>query len=357
MGEIARAVGIGPSALYRHFTGKQELLQTVVEESIVPVATALSRIEPMPRSMASTQLAEIAMARRDLAQLWQREAKNLDAEASASVERRLQALRRSFVELVRGGRPDLDGRAVELLTFALSSVLASVSFHRLEPSGGRLEAELGAMVDSVWAMPVPPAGSGSVAAAHVATELRIRPSSRREQALAAAIELFAQRGYAHVGIEDIASAIGVAGPSLYNHFQSKAEILDTALGRGNAVLFMNLTTIMESSLDPEQCLARLLDDYLQFARDRGELISLLMTESRHLPLVSRRRVMAAQLEYVAEWTSLLVATGRVTDPLAARARVHAALAVANASISRGSDFQTREHAFLEQACRRLVHLE
>jgi AcrR family transcriptional regulator len=53
-----------------------------------------------------------------------------------------------------------------------------------------------------------------------------RPARRRREAIvAAAARFFAERGYAAVGMRDVAEAVGVRGASLYHHFASKEEIL------------------------------------------------------------------------------------------------------------------------------------
>lgn len=50
-----------------------------------------------------------------------------------------------------------------------------------------------------------------------------------DQALTVALELFRQRGYDGVGVAELAAAMGVAAPSLYSAFGSKAELYARAL--------------------------------------------------------------------------------------------------------------------------------
>jgi AcrR family transcriptional regulator len=52
-----------------------------------------------------------------------------------------------------------------------------------------------------------------------------RSTGRQETIVAAAARIFAERGYAAVGMRDVAEAVGVRGASLYHHFASKEEIL------------------------------------------------------------------------------------------------------------------------------------
>lgn len=44
-----------------------------------------------------------------------------------------------------------------------------------------------------------------------------------------AIELFAEKGYNCVSIREIAKAVGIKGSSIYNHFKSKEDIMETLL--------------------------------------------------------------------------------------------------------------------------------
>ena len=57
------------------------------------------------------------------------------------------------------------------------------------------------------------------------TTARKPTGERRTEIVSAAAGIFADRGYAAVGMRDIADAIGIRGASLYHHFSSKEEIL------------------------------------------------------------------------------------------------------------------------------------
>ena len=58
----------------------------------------------------------------------------------------------------------------------------------------------------------------------------LNPRSTREKILDAAIDLFSQRGFNGVSVREITGKVGIKESSLYNHFKSKDEILDTILG-------------------------------------------------------------------------------------------------------------------------------
>ena len=65
----------------------------------------------------------------------------------------------------------------------------------------------------------------------------VSPAETRERLLAAAAEVFAERGYDGTRVADIAAVAGVSNGALYAHFGSKAELLVAALrAHGRRVL-------------------------------------------------------------------------------------------------------------------------
>ena len=53
----------------------------------------------------------------------------------------------------------------------------------------------------------------------------------REKILDAAEGLFARRGFAGVGLSEVAEAVGLGKSSLFHHFKSKVELYAAVLGR------------------------------------------------------------------------------------------------------------------------------
>ena len=48
----------------------------------------------------------------------------------------------------------------------------------------------------------------------------------KDRILEAAIELFAEKGFSEVSVREITRAVGIKESSMYNHFESKQQILD-----------------------------------------------------------------------------------------------------------------------------------
>ena len=60
--------------------------------------------------------------------------------------------------------------------------------------------------------------------ADVAPRRRLSAEERRESILAAANEVFGERGYEHVRIDDVAAAAGISKALIYEHFASKQDL-------------------------------------------------------------------------------------------------------------------------------------
>src|SRR5260370_30093259 len=71
MGDVADAVAIGPSALYRHFRGKQELLATVVAEALDTLDEAIANAEDEHPPHVVHALATAVLEHRTAGVLWQ----------------------------------------------------------------------------------------------------------------------------------------------------------------------------------------------------------------------------------------------------------------------------------------------
>ena len=54
----------------------------------------------------------------------------------------------------------------------------------------------------------------------------MKQEATRQRILDAALALFSARGYDSVSVDEIAKAVGIKAPSLYNHFPSKRAIFD-----------------------------------------------------------------------------------------------------------------------------------
>lgn len=323
--DIADAVAVRPSALYRHFTGKQELLGAAVLDRIARIEDALADIAK-PHVIAS--LAEVALDQRETGLLWQREGRHLSEPDSVQASARLRAIWRRVSDLVSAARPALDSDDAELLAYCAIAVLGSPSFHHLELPRAEHVRLLTELADNVIRAQLPPAvESAEPQPAVVSPRLSVR--SRRETILNTAITMFARQGYSAVSMEDIAAQVGVTGPNIYNYFPSKADLLLAGFLRGTEWLNKELVQAVEQARDHTDALHRLMRSYVTFTLGNNHLVDLMITEQGSLSTDDQVRARHTQHVYIAEWVHILTTVKPGFDAVSARIRVQAWFTVVN----------------------------
>jgi len=80
--------------------------------------------------------------------------------------------------------------------------------------------------------------------------------TRREELLAIAARLFAEKGFRNTTVRDIADAAGILSGSLYHHFDSKESMVDEILSSFQEELFGQYDEILASDDDARTLLER-----------------------------------------------------------------------------------------------------
>ena len=327
MSELADAVGISPSALYRHFAGKQDVLATVLAGGVDSARDLVLGLDLADPGAAAAALAAHALDQRHLPLMWQREARDLTPQAYRPLRDAVGEIGRGLTDYARSVRPELAASSADLLAWSVLAVLTSPSFHHLDLPRAAQEDLLAGLVRTVLATGLPAAGAAP--APDLVIHDTLVPASRREELLVRAVRMFAAHGYTQVSIEDIGKAAGISGPSVYNHWPTKLDLLVTTMRRGAAALAMDVATAYRLATDAADALRRLVRSYVTLSQTHHELIGLLITDIGHLPDGERHAARRAQRDFVSEWAYLLRLDQPQLDPTAARIRVHAALSVAN----------------------------
>ena len=81
-------------------------------------------------------------------------------------------------------------------------------------------------------------------------------ATRREELLAIAARLFAEKGFRNTTVRDIADAAGILSGSLYHHFDSKESMVDEILSSFQEELFGHYEEILASGDDARTKLER-----------------------------------------------------------------------------------------------------
>lgn len=124
---------------------------------------------------------------------------------------------------------------------------------------------------------------------------RLPRQQRRAQLLAAAQEVFVERGYHATVMDEIAERAGVSKPVLYQHFPGKLELYLAILDRLNADLVNTVTLAVAQHEDNKQRVAAAIEAYFEFVERGGAAFRLVFeSDLTNDPLV-RDRVDSAGL--------------------------------------------------------------
>ena len=156
-------------------------------------------------------------------------------------------------------------------------------------------------------------------------------ATRRDQILATAAELFAERGFHGVSVADLGAACGISGPALYKHFASKDAVLAEMLVSISEQLLSVGRARVDDAGDARAAVAALVEWHVDFALHHQALIVVQDRDWSSLPDDAREQVRTLQRDYVDLWADQL----RHLDPAlgrdAARASAHAAFGLINST--------------------------
>jgi AcrR family transcriptional regulator len=137
---------------------------------------------------------------------------------------------------------------------------------------------------------------------------RAQDREGRDELLAAALRVFASRGYRDAGVDEIAAAAGYSKGALYWHFAGKEELLSTLLEEHIDAPTRELVALLEAA-PPDRDMS--LEASREFARRLGEQRDAVLLEREYWSLAIRdpdlraryaarqrelRRALAAALE-------------------------------------------------------------
>ncbi len=327
LGDIAADVDISAPALYRHFRNKEDLLLHAVLGGFEEFEDAVSRAPDLDAALRAT--ASVAVRRRELGVLWQRETRNLPAAVRDEALLRFRRTVARLASLTRDDRPDLSEADADLLAWSVCAVLSGLSHRSTRADPAPIEPLVRGIAGAVAAAPV---GSGPEQAPGRRTEGAppgVLLVSRRESLVTVATGLFGQRGFHEISIDEIGHAAGIAGPSVYKHFAAKSDLLYAALDRGAQSLQLMLTSALGDAEGPAEALDALLASYVEFALTHTNLVTALVNEVIHLPSEQRSTLRRLQHDYVVEWEHLLRSTRPELDAGTAALLTRIALGVVN----------------------------
>lgn len=110
-----------------------------------------------------------------------------------------------------------------------------------------------------------------------------RNSTKKEVIIEKASRLFREKGFGAASMRDLADQVGVEAASLYNHIQSKSEILQTICFRVANAFMSNLEAVEVSPQPTLKKMETIIRLHIRMMLDQYEYVYIADHEWRHLP--------------------------------------------------------------------------
>ena len=131
-------------------------------------------------------------------------------------------------------------------------------------------------------------------------------TTRREELLAIAAGLFAERGLRATTVRDIADAAGILSGSLYHHFSSKEAIVDEILRGFLDSLFGDYQRIVDAGSSPRETLEGLVRVSFEAIHRHRDEVAIYQDELKHLRGTPRFDYLRERnTEFREMWTDVL----------------------------------------------------
>ena len=143
--------------------------------------------------------------------------------------------------------------------------------------------------------------------------------TRRDELLAIAGGLFAERGFKNTTVRDIADAAGILSGSLYHHFDSKESMVDELLDTFQTELWKKYDAIEASDLTPKAKLEAVVRASFEAIGDHRNEVAIFQNDALHLATFERfSYLIERNRKFRVLWTGLLeagVASGELRADL------------------------------------------
>jgi AcrR family transcriptional regulator len=152
-------------------------------------------------------------------------------------------------------------------------------------------------------------------------ESRLGPTTgtRRDELLAIAGGLFAERGFKNTTVRDIADAAGILSGSLYHHFDSKESMVDELLDTFQTELWKKYDAIEASDQTPRAKLEAVVHASFEAIDEHRNEVAIFQTDAVYLTTFERFAYLDERnLKFRSLWLGLLeagVASGELRADL------------------------------------------
>ncbi len=293
--EIVAELQCTPPSLYRRFPSKLALLHAVLDAALDRLAGPGDLDTRVRRAIAA------ASSHPDLVVTYVRERRWIDAELFPAVARRDADHATAWTTAIGLACPDLDAGSAALRHGAIDGAVTALAVAPRGAGGARLRT---AFETGLHALASTPSVARPTESAPIRQAWHL-PPTRRQTLIDAAIALIGARGYADVRLQDVGAAVGIAGPSVLQHFATKQEILVAAFDRAITELMIAARIATEHAADASDALARLVAALAETAALHRDLYVTLYREFGALDEDQRTRLAHLRNELDHVWGAVL----------------------------------------------------
>lgn len=135
-------------------------------------------------------------------------------------------------------------------------------------------------------------------------ETKRKKASKKELIIQKASAMMRERGFPATSMRDLADVVGIEAASLYNHIQSKSEILQEIIYRTANDCNVHLNRLDETKLSSIQKLESLIRFHVQMMLDRFNDYTVMINEWSHLSepyltnFITQRRHYVQKMELI-----------------------------------------------------------
>lgn len=129
----------------------------------------------------------------------------------------------------------------------------------------------------------------------------VTTKNSRQDVVAAAGRMFAEKGYHGTSMRDIGRAVGLLGSSLYSHIESKEDLLVEVVDAGAHLFLEASERALNGGGGPDEKLRALISGHVDVVLDHLDVVRTYLNEARMLDESHRSRVVAARDTYEARF--------------------------------------------------------
>ncbi|MFD6273344.1 TetR/AcrR family transcriptional regulator [Nocardia asteroides] len=331
MEDIARRLDISSAALYRHYRSKYALfreelfrLADLTIEAVTLPEDAADRTPQQRWDHVVDAIITKTVANRSTTALVRWERRYLEDEDRRALDAKFAEAVRLLGDRVRELRPELSRDDVAVRSVAMFSVVSSIGDHHASLPTRLLTPLLASACLALREVDLPaPVRTGPPAEPDTGSA-----PFMHEVLLTKSVDLFHERGYQNVSVEDIATAAELATASaVYRYYRSKSDLLAAAFRRAADIVSGSIGPMVAASDSPAAALSGLIDLYVEGSFEARALTYVYYAEFRNIAAEDRVTLQHIQQLVIAEWTKLLVQVRPELSEAEARILVHAGFAL------------------------------